>query len=563
MKAMYGSFMEHCAKALTILVRVRKRVYLDKHERAFVKMCREKWAVNNQHDGRPVVLVDLFETNVVACCYIYIGHTLAKLMGARVEFFHFAKTNWTKKFGLNKRILKIYSAGGGGLAISMAADQKIHAEAKIFSRAVMSTAKSKKDILDICMHGIWVGDLIGQTFNRRGHEEIELGNPKLEEVIYDAFVIASVSAEYLSKTKVSSILISHTIFIHYGILSRLAAKMGIPIFSMKGSAYRKGFGFNVIRLHPEYLVQEHPYWLYHEEFEKLASEDRQIALAHGRDFIKKRISGSSDEGMKINQQGIKSPWDSSDHSPIFKLGMRPKMLVMLSCFFDGNHFYRNALFADFWDWVTFTLDTAKKTEFDWHVKPHPSAMKGNERVVDRLKKKYPWVHFLDAKVSNRRMVDEGLTAVFNPHGTSLHQFAYMGVPTVGASDVPHIAYNFCHLPKTIKDYEFAILNADSLKRPGDSERLQIEEYVYMHYIHPFKGNEENARPIDEGFEDYMGKVANGVVEDSKGFDYFVKTDSREKDMRLERYISSVIKRYSSYDSAKENFKRDRSSYLGV
>src|SRR5207248_665330 len=115
-------------------------------------------------------------------------------------------------------------------------------------------------------------------------------------------------------------------------------------------------------------------------------------------------------------------------------GEKPRVVVLLHDFCDSVHKYRDMLFADYYDWVHFLFERAGRTNFAWFAKPHPNNLLGDEKVVinsaviEELKKTFPHITFLDPKVSNRQMVNEGIRAVFTVHGTAGHEFAYMGVP---------------------------------------------------------------------------------------------------------------------------------------
>jgi hypothetical protein len=125
--------------------------------------------------------------------------------------------------------------------------------------------------------------------------------------------------------------------------------------------------------------------------------------------------------------------------------------------------------------------------------------------------------------------------MFTVYGTAAHEFAYMGIPVVTAADNPQVAYDFNLHAKSLEEYRSYLLNADKIKINID--KSQIEEFCYMHYIHPYLKNDFEARCVDEEFA-YL-KLGQKVNE-SRFLKYYLQTETVEKDRRLRAYFDQFF-----------------------
>ncbi len=498
------------------------RFYLDANTRRFIRHNKKVYRRAKPAAGAPVVLVDLHDNATIVSRYSLVATYLAEQTGSRLEYFRLHNYRLDalgfQHFRLD-RIFRSFGARPGIVFSKMAAP--FRDEARRWAADVFSGLKTKQDVINLTIEGLYVGDLIYDTYLRELRYTVDLKHERLKEILEYAYEVFQVNKAYLARNKVTAIFTTHDVYIQYGILIRLAGEAGIPLFKVCQSHA------GIIEISKQNFYQNSPYYLYKEIFKSLPDKDRR--WAEGKRLIEERLAGSieSISYVAVGSSHVQSGWGRSSNERILKLGNKPKILVMLHCFFDAPHGYRNMLFPDFWEWVNFTLQEAEKTDFDWYVKPHPAAWIENDAIVKKLEEMYPKVTFLKRTESNSQIAAEGLTAMFTGHGTAGHEFAYMGIPVVNAGDNPHVAYNFNLHPKSIEEYRALIHKAGQLS--CDLSKRDIEEYVYMHYSYAAEQNREFEHPE---FVRFLATQCNGDAADTKVYGFF----TREK-------ISAALKRH--------------------
>lgn len=333
--------------------------------------------------------------------------------------------------------------------------------------------QSKSDVLELEMEGIPVGTLIYDSYLRRYRREtLHTRSWGLLWILIQAQFIARRTQQYFTDHQVASVIPGDVAYIYSGIVARAAILKGIPTYSVVEIP---------CRLQPmdSSFYRRVPYWRYREQFAALPQEAQHRAKQQAAELIDGRLRGQTDGRMAYMRQSAYAAQDCAKSALLST--HKTKVLVLLHDFFDSPHIYRHMLFADFWEWICFTLERASQTHYEWYVKPHPNGLPGNDRILARLQARFPGIHFLDPKTSNRQLVDEGIAAVFSVYGSAGHEFPYLGVPVVMAGDNPHVAYDFTLTPQTVDDYARLIDQAGELR--CDSEPEQLREFYYMHYCH--------------------------------------------------------------------------------
>jgi hypothetical protein len=225
-----------------------------------------------------------------------------------------------------------------------------------------------------------------------------------------------------------------------------------------------------------------------------------------------------------------------------------RILVMLHDFVDSPHGYRSMLFPDFNEWIYFLLERAEKTPYRWFVKPHPclgdpsrrKLNEANRRILADIKKRFVKIDFLDENISNRQLIEDGVSAIFTVHGSAGHEFAYSGIPVVNAGDNPHIAYDFNIHAKTIWEYEELIQNAGRLQIEIDREK--IEEFFYMHHYYFTDKYAFHANPINT--EHFRTPASVAAMSQSSIFNKFCSENTPERERDVHAYLMDYFDRLS-------------------
>lgn len=518
-------------KAKEIARKLANRYFLDQYVKEYMAYNKRRWISNNSGGQDSVVLLDRFDLNPVIHCFSYVANYMARRTNSRIVTFHFTRSLLTSIGIPERRLEKIYNSFGAelGLSLNWEHTKRFQADADRFLDQVYSKIKTKQELVDLTIEDLHVGDFIYDSYLRKGKFTANLKDPELIGHVRDAYLIYRICKDYLACNNVKAILTSHTVYNSHGILSRLAIRKGIPVY------YIINLDNLTIREVRDEVCYLREYQHYRRDFSALPESEKPAFKKEAATILSGRIEGKIDWGIADAALGDKPPeslgyGQYARHKVLEDTG-RPRMLVLMHCFFDSPHIYKQMLFPDFWEWLCFLLEKASATEFDWYLKPHPAGRPGNEEVIDLLKKKFPKARFLNRKISNRQIVEEGIRAMFTVHGTAAHEFAYMGVPVVTAGDNPQINYDFNIHAKSISEYERYIKTADQLKVNLNKE--DIEEFFYMHNIYLYKNNPFGARIVEEDLSYH--KLCNQVNKTSI-FKRYIEAYNPSNDKNLETYF---------------------------
>ena len=330
--------------------------------------------------------------------------------------------------------------------------------------------RTKTDVLDLEFNGVSLGSLVYDSYLRRYRKEtIALKSWGLLWTVVQARLIAQRCQQYFDTHQVALVIPGDVAYIYSGIVARSAILRNIPTYSIVEIPCR------LQKMGRDYYRRV-PYWKYSEEFERLNIDAKTNALKKAATMIRGRLDGNIDGNMAYMKQ---SAFGSSTNSrPVLSKNGKANILVLLHDFFDSPHIYRSMLFPDFWEWICFTLTQASNTPYNWYVKAHPNGLSGNANITAKLQAKFPNIQFIDPKLSNRQLAEEGLNTVFTVYGSAGHEFPYLSIPVVMAGDNPHVAYDFTYNPNSIDQYQKLIERAGHLT--CNCQTQQLQEFYYMH-----------------------------------------------------------------------------------
>ena len=523
------------------LTRIKNKLFIDPITKRYIELNKNRYPQNFPVDFGSVVLVDLYDDYLSTHLYAKVINLLAKKHRARIEAFYFPRTSLGKLGGnFRRRLYSVYKSFGVKGMLSYDGSKAYIPAARAYAKQTVAALKTKDDVVEIRLEGIKIGDLIYQSYLRNQRETLNLDECKhdLELLLIDAYCIFKNSEDYFKKNSVRAVLISHTMFIHYGIMLRFASSRNIPAYRIVNLGWRKSEGTALMRVDPTHNFSAWPYWTYKTEFAKLPSAAQEQARKEGESYLSAWLSGESTKigGMSILKG--KNSWTKPvKPTPVFEKNSKTKCLILMNSFYDGPHYFRAMLFPDLWEWMMFTLTEASKTDFDWYFKPHPMSIQKNFEVNEQIKKMFPKVRFIPKDTSNYQIVDEGVNAIFSVFGSSLHEYPHFDVPAVSAGESFPLNYDFYIKPKSREEYVWMIHNADKLKVEN---KEQMGEFAYMHYSYFLRKNRERARPFPDTIEDFFMNDCGASAVTPKILDFIMKHESEERNKKLDCYLEEFF-----------------------
>ena len=150
--------------------------------------------------------------------------------------------------------------------------------------------------------------------------------------------------------------------------------------------------------------------------------------------------------------------------------------------FDSQHIYRSMVFNDLYEWLIYTIDLVVEHNLNVGFKPHPNQLEGSRKIINKLKKNYSNIIWIDPHVSNNVIFKSGIKYGISVYGSVLQELAYNKISPISCGDNPTSSFDFVYEAKTKSEYKKLILNHYNLLQPENVEK-QIGAFYYMYHIY--------------------------------------------------------------------------------
>jgi hypothetical protein len=478
------------------------RAWLDAGSRRFIAHNRKTWAGWKpvQSDGE--ILIDyhpIFETLV---SYSYFANVLAKKTHARIMTFS-SRPAW-----LYPALQKIYrSFNTAGHVVIALSDKQLRRRDELFATAV-SAIFSKRDLFELSVLGQNIGVDIYESYLKDFNQPtVQIGDPRLHGLIRKAIGILVFWSDYFEQHPVRAIVVSHDSYVTMNIICRVAYAKGVPVYlpNLRG----------ITKSDQPYAIYQN-FRDYRRMFARLSAEEQAAGKALAKQQLDRRLGGEVGVDMAYSTRSAFGRGHTS--APLLRSGTRPKVIICTHCFYDNPHAYGGLLFTDFHEWLTFLVDVAGRTDYDWYLKMHPDPLPGTAEVVESIVGKSGRITVLPFGASHHQLAAEGIGYALTAYGSIGHEYPLLGVQVINAGYNPHIAYDFNWHPGSREEYERFLLNIGAEGKPMDKPINvdEVHEFYFMHYYY--------AMADDLVMDSYRGLVRALPAQQrmsSKVFDYFL------------------------------------------
>jgi len=484
-----GACKKQTNRRLSVLTKLFNRFSKSRftqNMRHFLLRNKELFPVSEGARDRHASVV-LTEVNSFASGYIaysYLTNILAKKHKARIVGYigrQLRPFTWIKvhiRKMLNVYPYSVYRSFGVREFIYVRTNRGQVDQVEEVYRSIVKNLETKRDIENIEIKGILVGDLIYDSCLR--DFRVPTIDPKAENFLKhlrSAIETFFYWEAYFQQHKVCAVLVSHSVYIG-AILARLAIQKNIAV-------YETHIQFCY------YLNQDHPlpykeHAFFPEEFSQLSNDVKNKGLQEAKARLKKRFSGEKDIDMVWVSSSAYGQ-DLYKDTRIIRESDKPKVLIFAHCFFDAPHFWGENIFPDFYEWLVFLGEMSEKTDYDWYLKTHPDELPGSVKVIDDLLQRYPKITLIPSNSSHHQVIAEGVSTVLTIYGTVGFEYAALGIPVINCSNNnPHIRYDFNLHPANVDEYTQAIMGIKDIKLNIDIDK--VYEYYYMKNI--YYGNQD-------------------------------------------------------------------------
>lgn len=424
-----------------------------------------------------VVLFELNDMHSASIAYSYLANVVATKFDAKIVaylprpfgnlqekcFFLIKKYLGLQEFG-------IFKSFGASDVMAIAITESQRMRARSLQPYILENLRSKRDVEEIAINGVWVGDLIYDTYLKKFKKPtIDLSRVEFSQFLQESIETFLWWEDYFNTHDVRAINVSHCVY-NLAMPLRLAVERNIPAFQANVT--------HVYRMSMRNYFAYGDYRYFREIFSALPEPVKREGLVEAQRRIGQRFAGKVGVDMAYS---TKSAYGAQLHGRLLQKSSRKKILIATHCFFDSPHSYGKNIFPDFYEWLDFLGQMSLVTDYDWYIKTHPDYLPGTKEVIDGFIARYPKLTLLPANASHHQIIAEGVDVALTVYGTIAFEYAALGIPVINCSiNNPHVAYNFNLHPKSVNEYRELILNLSALK--FDIDIKEVYEYYFMRHI---------------------------------------------------------------------------------
>lgn len=443
-----------------------KGLFFKENEKKFYNFLSENYERFDNNDDT-VVLIE-FSTvyaNIIGL-YFFLKALRKKTKATFVSYIIYPPKLWTPLLLLKYK--RIYKKLGINKFIHSYPNASLDREIDNYLEKNPIKLKDKRDLELLEFEGVWVGDVIYDSYlYKYTLPTVDLNSEELKTEIREALFYFLFWKKYFQENKITQLLVSHTVYTHFTIISRLAVFKNIEVFQVNDAGL--------------YRLSSRQRHAYHEffDFKVLYNNLPAKIQEQGKEWAKRRLDMRFTGKVGVDMSySTKSAWTKDEKCEFVIPSPRKKIFLALHCFFDSPHPYGLNLFPDFYEWIDFLGKISERTDYDWYLKTHPDFLPGNNKIVASFTEKYKKFTVIPPTTSHHSLIKSGIDTVLTVYGTVGMEYAFQKIPVVNASlNNIHIAFNFNVHPKSVEEYEQILLNLDSLK--CDINQDEILEYYFV------------------------------------------------------------------------------------
>ena len=444
----------------------------------FMKHNRQVFSRPGRVPKGRVVLMELNDMQSAHIAYSYLANALATEYGAGIAAYvpRASASRWRR---LAFRLKQAWGAEAVGVyrsfgTVEFVTIQVSAAQKEAARRAlpeILGGLRTKRDIEKLEIDGVWVGDLIYDTYLKIfGRPTIDRDSREFQDFLLESIELFMFWKDYFDSHDVQAVNVSHCVY-NLAMPLRLAVQRNIPVFQASAT--------HLYRMSRKNLFAYNDFHYFRERFAALPEPVRKAGIEEAQRRIERRFAGTVGVDMAYSSR---SAYGAPRHERLLRESPRKKVLIATHCFFDSPHSYGMNVFPDFYEWLDFLGRMTEVTDYDWYIKTHPDYLAGTKEIIEGFIAKYPRLTLLPADASHHQIIAEGISAALTVYGTIGFEYAALGIPVINNSpNNPHIAYGFNLHSRDEEDYRRLILGIETLDFRIDTR--QVYEYYFMRNIY--------------------------------------------------------------------------------
>ena len=484
------------------------QLLIDAASKKFILHNKIIWSDNKKFkDSSSEILCEFNGMHSAIIAYSYLSNLLSNKYQAKIVAFSEPSSSWLKitlyKL-ISPKLERIYKSFNTTNFIVISLSKKQKEDAELIFNDVYHNLKNKKDVENINIDGVHIGDLIYDTYLRKESvPTIDLLDKRFISSLKKSIGVYVFWRDYLTNHNVRAINVSHCVY-NLAIPLRIAINRNISAYQINAT--------HVYKLTKQNTHAYNDFLYYRIKFSSLSKDMQLRGIEEAKNRLERRFAGEVGVDMAYSK---KSAYSDQKKKRVIRESNKIKLLIATHCFFDSPHPYGINIFPDFYEWLNFLGEISENTDYDWYIKTHPDFLLGNVEIINKFVCQYPKFTLIPSDTSHKQIIKEGINYALTVHGTIGFEYAALGVPVINASMFnPHIAYDFNIHPETIEQYRDVLMDLDNQSLLIDKQ--EVYEYYFMRFI--YNNN-------DWLLDDYssMIKELGGYREqlEPKVYDYFL------------------------------------------
>ena len=445
----------------------------------------------------------------------------------RIEPSWYKKCFWKIGSILNLKTFKIFKSFGTDQFIKPYFSEKIIFEASKITKAFISKKPQLKDLENLKIKGVWIGDLIYDSYLKKNSlSTIEINSNNFIKFFRDSIKLYLFWEEFFKKNDIEAICVCHAVYLT-GIPLRIANNKNVSCFSMsnmnlvnltKSISYKNKInGSNIQFKH------------YKKIFNKFPKKLQKKYLIKGKKILNDFTSGEKKyfylKNTTFNKKIVKNKKNKNS---------KIKVAIFSHNFTDSPHVYGNHFFTDFKQWFKFLDKIIKQTNYEWFIKDHPSFNYVTKKEIYSLIRNNKNLKLISKNFPNNQLAKLGIKFVLTIYGSVASELSPFGIKVINASkNNPHFDYNFCINPQNLNQYKRILLNLRKIKN-----KFKIDELYSFHFMKnlAFKCN-FFFKKTDKYFKFLNGKPLQYTY---KTYEYWINDFNLEMHNDIVRNIKKFI-----------------------
>jgi hypothetical protein len=450
--------------------------YKSKKIKNYIKFNKKNFFFNSNNSSQILLEFNNFSSFHISSSYLV--EALQKKFGSKIIAYKGysiyeeqtlqSKIKWLLGIIFNIRTFKLYRSIGADQFISI--NKKNTNEVNRQFRFLKKKIKSKKDIENICLEKIWVGDLIYDTYLRKYRKStIEINDDKFFIFLKNCIQEFYFWFEYFKKNNIKAIISSHAVYL-YAMPMRIAINHNIPSYVPD---LHKLYYFNKENVSFKNKKNEVFFEskFFKKKFNLLSLKKKSIGLKEGKKILSQKILGKEKqfymERYKNNKKIIN-----------IKIKKKIRVMIAMHTFTDSPHVFGCNFFTDFYEWLKFLSNIVKRTDYEWYIKPHPNNILDNLNEIKMFVKKNQKIQIIPHDFGIPDIKKLKIDFILTIFGTVASEYPAMGIQVINASrNTPFKFFNFSKTPENIKKYKSILLKLDSYKC-----KINLKEIYMFHYM---------------------------------------------------------------------------------